>query len=147
MDKESFSLNSLTDAEQINITSEWWGILLTNINHAEISNTDFRMCIHYSITFVVQNCAFINYFKGDVNSFLELKKTNATINMGSFQEASTREKAMLTFNNSNVTIEQIDFTSNRGSIISCTARDKTIITITKRISAIIQYRKQHTIPL
>ena len=68
--------------------------------------------------------------QSDVSNFLELKNTNAIIKMCSFQEASTREIAMLTSNDSNVTIEQIDFTSNRGSIISCTARDKTIITIT-----------------
>ena len=130
-----FMLENLTDAEQINITCQNdGGILLANINHAEISNIDFLGCAYITamniITFVVKNCAFVNYFKSDVSSFLELKNTNAIIKMCSFQEASTREIAMLTFNNSDVTTEQTDFTSNRGSIISCTARGKHIVTTT-----------------
>ena len=136
VDKDYFSINSMKDTKQTNIVCKndsGGGILLANINLTEISNIVFLGCPHIAVinvtTFIVRNCAFINYFKRGGNSFLD-----ATLKIYSFQEGtiitSIRERAILTFNDSVVVIEQTDFTSNRGNIVSCTARHKTIITIT-----------------
>lgn len=135
VDKDSLSLSSPTDTEQTNIIcNNNGGILLVNVNHAEISNTDFLGCAYITVTnvttFIVKNCAFVDYLKREVNGFFNLKNTNATIKICSFQEVSTSDIAMLTFDNSNITFEQTDFVSNRGRIISCTARNKTTINIT-----------------
>ena len=78
MDKDSFSLSSPTDTEQINIIcSNDGGILLVNINHTQISNTDFLECAYITVTnvstFKVKNYTFTNYLKRDISCFFNLR--------------------------------------------------------------------------
>ena len=138
VDKDYFSLSSSNDTEKTKITCNNDGrLLLANIHHAEISNVVFLGCgqntVNNIATLIVQNCAYINHFKGN-GSLLQLNSTNATIKICSFQETiGTGETAMLISCDSNVTIEKTDFTSKKGGLISCTAREKTIIAITNSI--------------
>jgi hypothetical protein len=72
VNKDSFSLSSLAGTNIL--CSNTGGILLANINHAEISNIDFLGCAYITVTNVttcmVKNCAFTNYFKRDLTASL-----------------------------------------------------------------------------
>ena len=130
--KKVFTLSLQKDSFNgtIIICNDHGQLVISNINHVEIIDIAFLGCESIRATnittLVIKNCSYFNdYNRGSM--LLQLNNTNVTRTF--HKTRGTEEVSMLFSNNNNITIEKSDFVVKGGTLILCSAGNKTTITI------------------